>query len=283
MPRQDKDSGFLYHYTDFHALDGILRMAQLRLNNILNMNDAAEMRLFMGGLCAAIIKRLGTDGMEGRAEEVKGLFRDELKKEFFYSAYAACFSLYRDDAAQWERYGNRGRGVCIAFEGELLKKMAEQEDVVSLQTVFYQDDMTEHKLVETFCAIIKDTDSLTDDMKRVRSALNDAWICSAAFKHPSFASEREVRLVASPFEKGYFDVKPCYHVSAERIKKYYPLDLHMMCEHARCDLQDLICEIIIGPESTQSQPILQDYLEDNGLKRIAKKVYLSDCPLRSPT
>ena len=36
----------LYHYTDFAAFDGIIKCAELRLNNILNMNDASEMRLF---------------------------------------------------------------------------------------------------------------------------------------------------------------------------------------------------------------------------------------------
>ena len=48
----------LYHYTDFQAADGILRCAQLRVNNVLRMNDSAEMRHFMGGLCAAIAQRL---------------------------------------------------------------------------------------------------------------------------------------------------------------------------------------------------------------------------------
>ena len=40
----------LYHYTDFAAFDGIVRCAELRLNNILNMNDASEMRFFMNGI-----------------------------------------------------------------------------------------------------------------------------------------------------------------------------------------------------------------------------------------
>ena len=44
------EKNILYHYTDFQALDGILHQAQLRVNNVLNMNDAAEMRLFMTGL-----------------------------------------------------------------------------------------------------------------------------------------------------------------------------------------------------------------------------------------
>ena len=44
----------LYHYTDFQAVDGILRCAQLRVNNVLRMNDSAEMRHFMKRLCSAI-------------------------------------------------------------------------------------------------------------------------------------------------------------------------------------------------------------------------------------
>jgi len=268
----------LYHYTDFQAFDGILHQAQLRVNNILNMNDAAEMRLFMSGLCSAVVKKLEAEGKLERAKGVKELFERELKKEFFYSAYAACFSLYRDDAAQWERYGNRGRGVCIAFQRKLLQKIA--KDVVSLQTVFYQDDMTEHTLVDVFYQLSMKLSTLSGEIPEVQRALNDAWLCSAAFKHPSFACEKEVRLVVSPFEKEYFDVKPCYHITTGRIKKYYPLDLNFMCRRVGIELQDLVFEIIIGPESTQSKSILQDYLKDNGLERLAERVSMSNCPLR---
>lgn len=45
-----------YHYTDFEALDGILRCAQLRVNNVLRMNDSAEMRHFMVRLSRAIVE-----------------------------------------------------------------------------------------------------------------------------------------------------------------------------------------------------------------------------------
>ena len=112
--------------------------------------------------------------------------------------------------------------------------------------------------------------------------MNYAWSCSAAFKHPSFLSEREVRLVVSPFVKEYFEVEPCYHITTERIKKYYPLDLMGMCGKIGIGLEELVPEIIIGPESTQSKSILQDYLRDNGLEELAGKVALSKCPLRRP-
>lgn len=269
----------LYHYTDFQALDGILRCAQLRVNNVLNMNDSAEMRHFMNRLCSAAAARLEGDGYPAQARELRALFRKEVKKE--YSAFAACFSFHRDDAAQWERYGNRGRGVCIAFQREYLQRIA--KGGLSLQAVFYRNDMAGHPMVDVFCRLAEGGGPLSMDDPKVEKAFRDAWACSVSFKHPSFSTEYEMRLVVSPFEQGGFDVKPCYHVSKERIKKYYPLDLKAMCGEIGIGLEDLVAEIIIGPDSTQSVAILQDYLRDNGLHALAERVSLSDCPLRSVT
>lgn len=265
-----------YHYTDFQALDGILRWAQLRVNNVLRMNDSAEMRHFMDRLSIAIVRRLEAGGDEKHAQAVRALFQEEMRKE--YSAYAACFSFRRDDAAQWERYGNRGRGVCIAFRGALLRKMA--IGPLSLHTVFYEDDVTGHPMVDRFLRLAQEKAALSGEDPDVRRAMRDAWACSVAFKHPSFSSEDEVRLVVAPFEKEGLDIKPCYHVTKERIKKYYPLDLRSMCQQEGGTLEDLIMEITIGPESTQSLAILQDYLSDHGLTALAGRVSLSDCPLR---
>ncbi|MCD8104460.1 MAG: hypothetical protein LUF35_05540 [Lachnospiraceae bacterium] len=89
-----------YHYTDFGALDGILTNAEMRLNNVLNMNDASEMTFFMSSLCKAVTERFQNDGDLVRARWTEKLFSEEKDKEFIYSAYAACFSCYRDDAAQ---------------------------------------------------------------------------------------------------------------------------------------------------------------------------------------
>ena len=264
----------LYHYTDFQALDGILRHAQLRVNNVLRMNDSAEMRHFMDRLCAAVSHRLEEEGRPDQAGRVRALFREELKKE--YSAFVACFSFHRDDAAQWERYGNRGRGVCIAFRRDCMERVA--KGALSLQLVFYRDDMAGHPMVEVFCRLVGE--NLPPDHPAVREAMREAWACSVSFKHPSFRSEYEMRLVVSPFEQGEPPLRPCYHVTKERIKKYYPLDLRAMCAEVGVDLEDLVEEIIVGPDSTQSAAILRDYLRDNGLSALAERVSLSECPLR---
>lgn len=270
----------LYHYTDFAAFDGIIRCAELRLNNILNMNDASEMRLFMNGICKAVINKLGMDTESEKIRRTEAFFQKEMAEEFHYSAYAACFSRYRDDAAQWERYGHLGQGVCIAFHENLMQKMV---DGVLLREVYYQEDMQEHPLVDAFYQLIKNTKRFSENLPKLQGLMNDAWVQSAAFKHPSFASEREFRLVVSPFISNEFAVQPKYHVTPNRIKKYYPLDLNRMCGKLNMHLADLVGEIIIGPTSSQSLPILQDYLADCGLNVLTDKISMSECPLRRPT
>ena len=150
----------LYHYTDFAAFDGIIRCAELRLNNILNMNDASEMRFFMNGICRAVMERLLSNGEDKKSRVIEKFFQKELEEEFRYSAYAACFSKYRDDAAQWERYGHLGQGVCIAFHESLMQKMT--GGAVSLQTVYYQKDMREHRLVDEFYQLMMKEKSLSE-------------------------------------------------------------------------------------------------------------------------
>ena len=135
-------------------------------------------------------------------------------------------------------------------------------------------------MVDRFCDLARDKDTLSGEDLDVQLAMRDAWACSVAFKHPSFSSEDEVRLVAAPFGNEAFDMKPCYHITKERIKKYYPLDLREMCARAGAELEDLVVEIIIGPESTQSVVMLQEYLHDQDLGALAERVSLSDCPLR---
>lgn len=273
----------LYHYTDYKAFDGILNQGILRVNNVLNMNDATEMRLFMTGISNSASAWLLEEGYESEAQRVREIFSNELLHEFKYSAYAACFSLLEDDASQWERYGYRGRGVCIGFNYDALKKIVGYIGPISLLKVFYKDDMSDHPLTKQFVSLIMENKDITTDDIRVRELLDMAWLSAAAFKHPSFRNESEVRLTVSPLYSGLADVEPQYHISEGRIKKYYALEIMKYREELGIDLDELIDCILIGPESTQSKPILQDFLKDNNMGCLSKKVYHSECPLRRPT
>ena len=142
--------------------------------------------------------------------------------------------------------------------------------------------MSEHHLVNEFYETVKNSATFSGCFPRLQTLMNEAWVQSAAFKHPSFGSEKEVRMVVSPFIFPEFTIEPKYHISSERIKKYYPLDLNLMCHRLNLHLSDLVGEILIGPTSPQSLPIFQDYLEDCGLAVLKDKVSLSECPLRKP-
>lgn len=268
----------LYHYTDFVALDGILCHKELRLNNVLNMNDAEEMQLFMRGIFTSVRRRLESEGEHEKAAKLQALYDDLRQKRFEYSAYAACFSRFRDDAAQWERYANRGRGVCLGMRRDVLERMT--GGAMAIQEVFYQDHMESHPLVERIHDLVLASDEITERNQSLRAQVREAWRDSASFKHPSFSSEKEIRLVVMPFHAEDFDMRPRYHVAKDRIKKYYPLDLATMCARAHATIEDLVSEIVVGPQSSQSLPILQDYLRDLALPQLAEHVFHSDCPLR---
>lgn len=273
----------LYHYTDFNALDGIIRGGELRLNNILNMNDRSEMRLFVNELRSSVIQRLQDEACKEAAETATRFFKTELSEEFHYSAYAACFSEYRDDAAQWERYAKGGQGVCIAFHKDKLEELIKSANSVSLKKVMYRDTVADHALINEFVELFKKSSMSETDIDRFQELMNEVWIQSAAFKHPSFASENEVRLIYTPFNAEEAAVKPKYHIAWDRIKKYYPLDLKALRYEYDMHSSELIDEIIIGPASPQSLPILKDYLADNEFRGLSTKVKLSNCPLRKPT
>ena len=269
----------LYHYTDYIAFNGIMRDRELRVNNVRNMNDAAEMHLFISGIFRAVENQLEQEKAEKKLEKFKKLEEELSKKYFDYAAYAACFSTYRDDASQWERYANRGKGICLGIDRSILEAMT--GGAITLQKVYYQDDVESHPLVKKLHDLTLSEEVFSEDNPTLKAALAECWRNSASFKHPSFSSEHEVRLVVMPYDAESFDVKPRYHVAQDRIKKYYPLNLDTMCKKVGSCLEELVVEIIVGPESTQSLPILRDYLNDLSLHALADRLYLSDCPLRS--
>ena len=121
--KRETDDDLLYHYTDYIAFDGILHNRELRVNNVLNMNDSTEMELFIAGIFNAVEKRFSPD-QDSEIIRQLHVMLDEVRKRYFeFSVYAACFSGYRDDAAQWERYANRGKGVCLCVRKSILEKM----------------------------------------------------------------------------------------------------------------------------------------------------------------
>jgi len=276
----------LYHYTDYAALSGIVKNAELRVNNVLNMNDLSEMTFFLQRVSEEILAMLGPSPNEKVMERLRGAAEDYMERRYQYSAYASCFSLYEDDAAQWERYGNRGRGVCIGFNEEVLQKILLPG--MYLESVYYDSDNKSHELASEFLQFIRENeaelagDEVSDKLvEKYVELMKKTVLCSAAYKHPSFICENEVRLLFWPVLSGSDDMQPEYHITGDRIKKYYPLDLRKLCGRAGEKFEDLFVSVKVGPESNQSPEILADYFCSLGMESVAEKVVRSSCPLVS--
>ena len=78
---------------------------------------------------------------EEKANEIDSIFDEAMQNNEGHYPLAMCFSKLKDDAAQWERYGDNARGVMLAFNVENLSKLLHNLPFV-LDDVIYSDTTT---------------------------------------------------------------------------------------------------------------------------------------------
>ncbi len=262
----------LYHYTDFNAMRGIIMNGEIWLWNLRRMNDSQEMSYFIKELKCAVKNHISSD----LYAKMDILFSENLKDFDTMSSYASCFSEYADDAAQWARYGKNGMGVCIAFNKSLLEKIGEAGHA-PLCRVNYSRDIGNLDIVKDLASAIS-SDSMDD--ARIQEIFNTLISSSPLFKHPSFISEKEYRLVSLPHRGNEYLGEPHFFVEETNIKKYYILRLRDVCTSLRIDYEDLFNEICIGPQARVTKSVLADYFSSSGMNGLCSKIKLSECPLR---
>ena len=172
---------FLYHYTDFIGLDGILTKEGIRLCDIQSMNDKKEMEYFLLRLEDSIKLRFEKNGYEDKIKEVQDIFVNQKNKREQCTAFAACFSELRDDAAQWERYGKNGQGVSIGFNESKLREITNKR--ARLQPVYYEADVSNHEFVNLFEEIFS-YGLPRKGFETIDGLFDNIYECTMAFKHP---------------------------------------------------------------------------------------------------
>ena len=262
----------LYHYTDFNAMRGIIVNGEIWLWNLRRMNDSQEMEYFIKELKAAVRNAIPKDFYR----RMDDLFAENLKDFSRLSSYASCFSEYSDDAAQWARYAKNGMGVCIAFNKELLEQIG-QAGHAPLCKVNYSKSCCDLDIVYEIAQIVT---SENPDKAEIHQIFNRLVTSSPLFKHPSFISEKEYRLVSLPYNVSEYLGQPHFFVEETNIKKYYILKLQNVCESLKIHYPDLFEEICIGPQARVTKDVLSDYFAANGMEELCSKIKLSECPLR---
>lgn len=273
MQQENIEIKNLYHYTDFNAMQGIIVKGEIWLWNLRRMNDSQEMEYFIKELKLAVKNKLLPDEIKTMEE----LFQSHLKDFKTLSSYAACFSEYADDAAQWARYAKNGMGVCIAFNKELLSQIGDAGKA-PLCKVNYSKSVEDLDLVSDLTAAIKNYKCFNQE--QINELFNRLISSSPLFKHPSFISEKEFRLVSLPYNIEENLGKAHFYVEETNIKEYYILNLQKICSQLNIHYSDLFTEICIGPQARVTRNVLSNYLSANGYDELCSKIKISECPLR---
>ena len=273
----NEETTTLYHYTDFNAMRGIITNGEIWLWNLRRMNDSQEMQYFIKELKIAVRKQIP----ERCIPAMEKLFAENLRDFDSLSSYAACFSEYADDAAQWARYAKNGMGVCIAFNRELLARIG-KEGHAPLCRVNYSRNCDDLGIVKELSTLIESAAGGMEeaDEKSLREVFNRLITSSPLFKHPSFISEKEYRLVSLPYNVSEYLGEPHFFVEETNIKKYYILNLKNVCGRLGEDYASLFEEICIGPQARVTKEVLSDYFTATGIPALCNKIKMSECPLR---
>jgi hypothetical protein len=114
----------LFHYTNQLAFENIVTTEEFWFFSIYHMDDTEELN-FGFDVCRSILQST-LDRLEARepADRVLQLFVEPLIEPTFRDEIRAIVEFYsvsfgaRDDAKQWDRYGNTGQGVAIGLSPE---------------------------------------------------------------------------------------------------------------------------------------------------------------------
>jgi len=262
----------IYHYTTIDTLINILENKELWLCDMLHMNDKNEINYFLDMLFNAVEERPSLSGtiienLTSKLIELKNQARRILAENL---AYIMSFTPNKNDAAQWERYADNGRGCCIEFDtNELLEIIYPSGGTITLHPVYYADDIRKHEHVDILYNYISDG-VLENGFSDVQGVLENILMCASAFKHPSFKSENEVRLLAYPGITQKF----CFERMRSNIRQVCKISIKN-----EDTTEKIMTAVMIAPKSNQSQITLKGYLNKKGFNNLADNISKSDCPL----
>lgn len=221
---QNKKINTLYHYCGLDSFLSIIKNSSIWLSDIQKSNDYREMAWFrqqyynfilnkykdtkdenVKTICETIFSIAATDGFENCPAWLIPTARNHLTetKDLFFSlrTYAFCLSEHSDSLGQWRGYANDGKGVAIGFS----RKYLDAIDGYSLRCPkfnFLFGNVSYRKtLTSLFNKMFEMHDKTKTDIFVLKSFI-DLTRTSPLFKHPSFAEEKEWRIIYSMDDLG---------------------------------------------------------------------------------
>lgn len=256
----------LYHYTSISALKGIVDNNEFWLCDPLQMNDSQELTNFINEIEAALLQ----DCPNSKPDICK-LFKNINRKIESERPYIASFSKNKDDAAQWERYGDFAHGICLVISTNVLSRCAILDDMW-LCKISYSENPRKHELYkylkEFYTTGMFSQNCGFSDISKIPGNI---IATSSGYKNFSFASEKEIRLISYFTKNGYEKDMLCGN-KTKHIYAYQPSKYAL--------LGQVITGIILGPKFAQNVDDLKHFLTYNGCEKIAQNIEPSKSSLR---
>ncbi len=260
------------HYTDLHGLYGIIESGGFWLSDHRFLNDSEE---FENGRRLTIALLNGIS-QKSRYKHFRSIVEGSLSflEGYMEEPYYLCsFSRDYDSLDQWRSYAYDGQGVSINFYNQQNGLghffMA---PILSAKKVVYNDAEKTRVILRTLrkysfeyfrdisCGFPIDDGTWSSEMA--------TWLAMEfiTFKHPSYQSEQEVRLIAASSHLQHFGGIR-HRVGKQRIIPYISTkDLYNDHLHHLIGSSLPIKEIRVGPAANQATTIrsIEEYLKNMG-------------------
>jgi hypothetical protein len=269
----------IYHYTSTEGLIGILSTGKMWFTDILYMNDSSELTYAMELIYSVLEKTTKQYENEIFSEVLENVwnFSDD-----FLNIYVLCFTEDRDLLSQWRAYGASGNGYAIGFDAEISNHW------FSLSKVQYipenQKLIVKEVIDEVYNVFNEELNNLVDLQYKEFLIHQAAYTLdellfniALQFKHPSFAEEKEWRLVYFD-EHNEIDERLNFRCSSGKLIPFINLSLTTNCDDEFCKLP--INKIVYGPtvNSHLTKKALVQITEKYGYSKVS--IEGSTIPLR---
>ena len=248
----------VFHYTNFTALENILRTRSIWLSHSSSLNDLSEGLHGVKILCDAMkLSRTNNDDLNS-IDNFQGVMEYATKKEGFY---VASFCQEGNSLVQWRAYANDGCGVAIGFDVDKLKSICED-----YRYAFGKCGYSESENKNIFEDIYGNLSNISPK-NDVNFPVILVAMTSAFIKHSGFSCEKEYRIVSGP------GVENKDRKRNDKTINYHSLDLS--------DNFSWLKEIYVGPCKQQLSigSDIQALLEELRID-VTNKIRYSDIPYR---
>ena len=239
MFQQAMDNINYGHYTSISGLMGIVKNETIFATNIRFLNDEHEFHHALDLIKNLIPQSKITSDHPNHSlhKEYVNQITQQLKSLDNYQSdgvFTFSFSEEIDLLSQWRGYCPANNGYCIVFDAEKIHKtIKENFDDCHLVKCVYDNDQKEaqlKKLLNDYWTKYIETNEKKEKKMVVEHLTKEILLLASYFKHPSFAEEKEHRLVIlleyAPdndikFREGRFSLIPYIELPAPRsaIKK----------------------------------------------------------------